>query len=505
MSSTLQHPTTDTAATDSSTATADEHNSQSVSAAMMIRRILDGNSRGGGDGGPVDDNDNVVVVQDQPTQQQQPPQQQQQGSGNDDNNTQQLVRSNQQKQQYELRLLSFFESYKYKPSVACLSPLLCARFGWESVDNDMLVCSGCKSALTVPLNLRLSLSETYIDTIRTKIVSDGHVPQTCPFKMSIETFRKYDDVSDDIGDRADGGINADVPSSSSLVPTYMTEVVPDDFLDLVDNPTPRQIIQSRAKELLMPLSRHQSTTTTTQKWTYPSLILPNEIQQIKSKAGSLLGLATEDEETTSDRGNGNASSADILALAVLGWKPLEVTSNVDLYPALEGTPPVVCLGCSVCFAFMELQLQNRKDGEGMEVDAMAEEGDGDSRRPTKRQQHRKSSSCDPVASHRYYCPFVTGFPKTVRSKTKPIWKTIFERLCQDETGNIDKFEGEANGAGNDAVVGPSTATTEKDEPDGGSAAASVDEMMNSISRIKKILYSGISHQSPSQSTVNTTE
>mmetsp|Transcript_17456 Transcript_17456/g.42440 ORF Transcript_17456/g.42440 Transcript_17456/m.42440 type:complete len:507 (-) Transcript_17456:1123-2643(-) len=506
MSSTLQHPTTDKPVTDSSTG--DEHNSQSVSAAMMIRRILDDNSLGGGGGGGggrVDGNDSNddVAVQDQPTQQQQ----QQQGRGNDDNNTHQLVRKNQQKQQYELRLLSFFESYKYKPSVACLSPLLCARFGWESVDNDMLVCSGCKSALTVPLNLRLSLSETYVGTIRTKIVSDGHVPQTCPFKMSIETFRKYDDVPDDIGDRTDGGTNTDTPSSLSLVPTYMTEVVPDDFLDLVDNPTPRQIIQSRAKELLMPLSHNQNTTTTTtaQEWMYPSLILPNEIQQIKSKAGSLLGLAQQDEETATDRSVENVSSADILALAVLGWKPLEETSNDDLYPTLEETPPVICMGCSVCFAFMELQLQNRKDGEGMEVDAMAEEGDGDSRRPTKRQQHHKSSSCDPVASHRYYCPFVTGFPKTVRSKTKPIWKTIFERLCQDETGNNDKFDGETNGTGNEAAVGPSTATTEKDEPDGGSAAASVDEMMNSISRIKKILYSGISHQSPSQSTVNTTE
>ena len=366
---------------------------------------------------------------------------------------------------------------------------------WESVDNDMLVCSGCKSALTVPLNLRLSLSEKYIDAIRTKIVSDGHVPQTCPFKMSIETFRKYDDVPDD------------ALSSCSLVPTYMTEVVPDDFLDLVDNPTPRQIIQSRAKELRMPLIRNQSTattTTTTQKWMYPSLDLPIEIQQIGSKAESLLGLAQQDQENETVRIPANQSSADILALAVLGWKTLEETPHDDLYSALEDTAPVVCLGCSVCFAFMELQLQKRKDGGATEVDETAEEADGAARRPPKRQQHRKSSNCDPLASHRYYCPFVTGFPKTVRSKTKPIWKTILERLCQDQPG-IDKFDGETNDAANDAAVGPSTATTGEAGTVVGSAAASVDEMMNSISRIKKILYSGISHQSSAQSAKDTTE
>lgn len=367
----------------------------------------------------------------------------------------------------------------------------------------MLVCSCCKSALTIPLNLRLALSQTYVDAVRTKIVTQ-HEP-TCRYGMTIESFRKYDDVPEEDVNVVDSSL------SSIVIPTYMSEVVPVDFLNLVEHPRPSEILKLRTKELLQCLRSHQSTKikdadadtanaafpaddASTPTWTYPNLELPNELQQVKVNVRSLLRLTEEDVVPSVNNGDDDLYAV-VLALAVLGWTPLDTSNDTQNHP-------VVSLGCTLCFAFMDLPLKERGGSEtdvgddttNVGTDEVKDNNDESevSRRPMKRRQ-RTPTCCNPLTSHHYYCPFVTGFPKTVQSRSKPVWKTIFERLVHEKQifGTTSEIDDGHNG--NNEKIESSSASPLTIE-DAIKVAAS-DEMMHSIGRIKKILYSGISQTS----------
>jgi len=327
--------------------------------------------------------------------------------------------SRSNRQEYEKRLLTFQASTYYaKPP--CLSPLFCARFGWQNADKDMLVCSSCSSALAITLNSKLSANtfDKLCQAYRNKIVS-CHAA-SCPFRLSsTHQLRSLEAIQDgpDNGERETG--NSDVDQVRLIVPVYMGQVLPEDSIRLMEHPTPSIMLRQNAKKLSdtirsITFITNRSTnknlagaSSTSPSWSFPRLQIPSKIQQMNSSLELTKVLGCDDES--------------ILALSLLGWIPIPSV-------ALDDSAPVVSLGCPCCLSIMDLPLDHRlriaTDKGHNEVN------DENERDPLSKRQRISSRNLNPLEAHRHYCPYKVGFPEK-STDTNPVWKSILKRLSEE--------------------------------------------------------------------------
>lgn len=339
---------------------------------------------------------------------------------------------------YEKRLLTFQASTYYaKP--ACLSPLFCARFGWQNADKNMLVCSACGSALSITLNSNLSANtfDRLCQAYRNKIVS-CHAT-SCPFRLSsIDELRSFELSEQESENIEKENSNGDVHLS---VPIYLGQVLPEDTIRLMEHPSPYMVLKRKIdnfNDIVRSInSKAAGSSLLSSTWRFPRLQVPSKIRQMNSSMNLTEVLGCDDES--------------ILALSLLGWTPI---SN----ECLDNSTPVLSLGCRCCFSIIDLQLENSsEDNDGTEIDRL-----------TKRQKI-SYRNLNPLESHRHYCPYKVGFPEKV-GDSNPVWKIILQRLCEEIHGSKTK----------------ESARIEEIEAD-----VAIGILEKSVDNVRKILHSGI--------------
>eukprot|EP00536_Pseudo-nitzschia_multiseries_P012153 jgi/Psemu1/290106/fgenesh1_pg.448_\ len=322
--------------------------------------------------------------------------------------------------QYEKRLLTFQASTYYaKPP--CLSPLFCARFGWENADKDMLVCSSCSSALAVTLNSKLSANtfDKLCHAYRNKIVCNHET--NCPFRLSsVDELRSLEAAEDQPDEEAsEENSKIDTVHVHLTVPVYMGQVLQDDAIRLMEHPKPSTLLKQRAKKIfkaLRSVSCAMSSNGSTDQneegaendaspCRYPRLQIPSKIRQMDTKSVLTKLLDCDD--------------ISILALSLLGWDPIPNKRGDDS----DGT---VSVGCPMCLSIMKLVPEQNKEEKGDDDSSDVSGSD----RSTKRQR-MSCRNTDPLEAHRHYCPYKVGFPKK-STDTNPVWKIILERLSKEQ-------------------------------------------------------------------------
>jgi len=236
-----------------------------------------------------------------------------------------------------------------------------------------------------------------------------------------------------------------------IVPVYMGQVLPHDFIRLMDLPTPSISLRQHARKLseMLPSTllddaakeitdRKDKNPTTTESitagavtatnsvineaetrpssslWKYPRLQFPSKIREMNSRGELSKFLGVDDES--------------ILILSLMGWKPIPNSSS-----CANGSTPVISLGCPLCLSMMELRLERR---HGLENDKDDNEEDETSRL-TKRAR-TCSRYFNVLDAHRHYCPYKVGFPKKA-TETNPVWEILLKRLCKEIqlSGKVD--------------------------------------------------------------------
>jgi hypothetical protein len=242
----------------------------------------------------------------------------------------------------------------------------------------------------------------------------------CPFRLSIVQFqqlegendqqekiiapgRKHNESEKPVKNENDKTSQFWEGERKLVVPSYMTSVLPEESIQVMEHPAPSGLLRQRTKKIIDILPDSH--------WKYPKLQIPSEIQQFISSCSpcdrkDFCGLGTDDES--------------VLALTLLGWKPIDkITTD---------STPVISLGCSLCFSIMELIIEHNLSSENYKEN---ENGD----RHTKRQ--KRSRSCDPLDTHRHYCPYKCGFPRLPGDPPRPVWRIIFQRLRREKEKNAD--------------------------------------------------------------------
>jgi len=344
------------------------------------------------------------------------------------------------RQEYEKRLLTFQASTYYaKPP--CLSPLFCARFGWQNADRDMLVCSHCSSAIAITLNSKLSANtfDKLCQAYRNKIVSCHQA--NCPFRLtSAQQLRSIENESEN------GNAEEDV---RLLTPVYMGQVLPEDSIRLMEHPTPSIILRQNVKKISDAV-RSVSFVTNNKRnfpegsfspsWKLPRFQIPSKIREMNANRELTKVLGSDDES--------------ILTLSLLGWDPIPSVAIDD------DSAPVFSFGCPLCLSIMDCELVNdtENDNKGDETDRL------------NKRQRISCRNLNPLEAHRHYCPYKVGFP-TKAGDINAVWKNILDRLRKEKNHAHD--------------VKPFT--TVEEMPDD----VSVGGLDESIDNVRRILRAGI--------------
>lgn len=243
----------------------------------------------------------------------------------------------------------------------------------------MLACSTCNAALAIalPSGLSTTATEGICHSYRENLAL-AH-SQNCPFKIDGEEFLRLQNHGDD-----------------DLIPAYMTSVLPQDSVELIETPSPSFLLRQRVKKLEQRCPP---------SFEYPKLETPFEsdgsIDVFKTISSSCL-----------------ATTESVAMLVVLGWEPTGQTT--------KDSGPIVSLGCRLCYSWMELKLSQVTE----RAQANSEDSNIDEDRPAKKT--RLSRYCNPLDAHRHYCPYVCGFPERLSSPKNPFWKTIVVRLQKED-------------------------------------------------------------------------
>ena len=277
----------------------------------------------------------------------------------------------------------------------------------------MLVCAGCNSALAITLNSKLSAKtfDKLCQAYRNKIVT-CHAT-SCPFRLtSSKELPSIEAVTE--GPTAMEATN-DESSVQLTVPVYMGQVLPEDSVRLMEHPRPSLLLKKNVKQFTNAIRAFSKDAG------FPILQIPSKIREMNKTLGLNKMLDCGDES--------------IMALSLLGWKPIP---NV----ALDDSTPILSVGCPCCLAIMDLRFGLRdKTGNNENNAEICNEVQPD--RFNKRQRIM-SRNINPLEAHRHYCPYKVGFPEKA-ADTNPLWKIILKRLCKEkqDSAETNKEDGTA--------------------------------------------------------------
>lgn len=305
------------------------------------------------------------------------------------------------------------------------------------------MCTSCSSALAITLNSKLS-ANTYdklCQAYRNKIVS-CHAP-SCQFRLSsTEDLRSFEATED----ATEAGENAiDLEHSRLTVPVYMSQVLPEDSVRLMEHPRPSSILKQNAKKLSDTIRSISTNTSIAEEsspssWILPKLQIPTKIRQTNSNSELTKMLGCENES--------------VLALSLLGWTSIPNMS-------LDNSAPIVSFGCPCCLSIMDVRL----------IQSTTEVDDQNETDHSNKRQRISSRHLNPLEAHRHYCPYKVGFPEKA-GQTNPLWKIILKRLSEENE------------------ITENSATIEEISTD-----ADMKSMDDSVQKVRRILRAGIATRS----------
>jgi len=256
----------------------------------------------------------------------------------------------------------------------------------------MLSCPSCGAVMAVTFSSDLSVTavEKLCSTYRANMVQMHQA--NCPFRLLAEQCLRQE-------------INEDNESNETSLPTSFAAVFPGDAVELLEHPSPAEILRERVSAIRAMANENS--------FVFPKIAVPVEFysQQEDCHPASILDSVVE----SGVLGTGIGMDSDqkyLIILAVLGWMPTIVRID-ESEPTAQA---VMSLKCPLCLATMEIPsvaVSNREEQA--------------SAHPRK---HRRTVArhCNPHDAHRYYCPYVCGFPGTATGHGKPLWKLVMERL-----------------------------------------------------------------------------
>ncbi|KAL3941414.1 MAG: hypothetical protein SGBAC_004213 [Bacillariaceae sp.] len=196
-----------------------------------------------------------------------------------------------------------------------------------------------------------------------------------------------------------------------VIPSYLVDVFPSECVELVENPRPTSLLQSRAKQL-----EEQCPP----KYKFPDLEVPDAIRK------QVVVAVDDSTPNTSSLGSQLQTTESVAILALLGWEPMKEETKL----AEDGeSPSTVTLGCRFCYSRMELMLEKEAQQEKPPPPPEEEEETTAKSPPAKRTKLSRNGA--PLDAHRHYCPYVCGFPSHLMSPKKPMWKSIVDRVHQE--------------------------------------------------------------------------
>jgi hypothetical protein len=234
----------------------------------------------------------------------------------------------------------------------------------------MLVCETCKAALSIQFHPNLKAADVRrISGVYQTKLCNGH-KVTCPFHSN--TFPK---------------------SSSTTIPAYLAFVLHEETVDLVEQPTPQQLLQKRVQKLVASVAESRQ---------IPSLDLPaKEMKEYLCEGETPEAFITR---VSAAIGTEHTWAA---VLALFGWEPMESISESYEMPMMH---------CSTCLAQGRLPAQGVLFCFGIT--------------PPAKKQRTGERLLNPILSHRHYCPFICGFPS--EGSCVPMWQTIATNLLRSE-------------------------------------------------------------------------
>ena len=415
----------------------------------------------------------------------------------------------------------------------------------------MLQCTTCQAALAIMIHPKLtqpSSVQKVVLAYETKLAT-AHKP-SCPFRLDAElylvrhnkekqaavenksTVEEEDDDDDDGDASEEEKENPEKEANtthSNIIPTHLASVLPRDFWDLVEHPSPLSLLQDRFQTLCKYiLNGEEPEVGAPPKWQLPDISLPDDVlgfgvvdpskeqddgdhhpSPSKKQSRVLARLAfdpskpytaigwekqtllttleeilrphsQEDEIRAQTRAQGawEALYEGMAALALFGWLPREEQRDSSSDKQEEAS---VTLRCSVCLSFLNFSLEKydwHHHSHGRKAtfgDGKGEEGD----RPTKRRRldstdNNSNSKLNPLLAHRCFCPYACGFPQHGERRGTPVWQNIVAKLI----GNHKK----------------SKSDQEDDQEDESNAAIKnkMDEEDSAVDRILQLLQSSVS-------------
>jgi hypothetical protein len=145
--------------------------------------------------------------------------------------------------------------------------------------------------------------------------------------------------------------------------------------------------------------------------------------------------ADDDKTTSWMKGLPPAHLESLVALVLLGWRP-PAAATLGSYGSSSSSSTsgvVVSASCPVCGASISIELCLACGGSTNSTSDSTSQLEEQQR---KKKRHRNNaSSCNPVTGHKYYCPYVVGFPINGANEAKPLWQSMADRLLSPQQPN----------------------------------------------------------------------
>ncbi len=328
---------------------------------------------------------------------------------------------------YTRRLQTFHNAQTYFAKPLKLSPLVCARFGWENTGTDFLTCSctsKCRGAIFVHFHPDLSPeSELELVNLFRKMLATSHC-DTCPFQMDSKRWLTLMD-------------NNDRNNHKFVVPPYLIPMS-QEFRILEDDSrtgfvTKEHIMleSKRLEEALAGMSiqlEHISVTSGKVEDQIKKYFDDAKRGEICSRSSiSILDLLKAGNE------RGDSISKESALLALFGWRLFQQHGDNESQPSTnqtEKSDEKIQVMCKVCYAqcFIDLSDTNSCDQRG-----------------TKRARLTTSPAAfDMLNSHRHFCPLVSGFVRNKEDETntsgtsRACWEVTLESVCRGYVASDNK-------------------------------------------------------------------
>jgi hypothetical protein len=355
-------------------------------------------------------------------------------------------------------------------------------FSWINTSVDMLSCLRCEAALCVLINPKLTKRESIkklVKAFQAKLATNHK--KSCPFRLDAELHLLQNTRN----------------KNESVVPPHLATVLSQGFLELVEHPSPLDLLKDRFNTIAKAILKDEPEPKDGDPpmWQFPSIDLPDDVMKFGAveddehvERKRMLARLSDDEtnqtvetlpsrleEILRPRGEEDKIRAQTraqhawealyegsAALALFGWMPRQ--DNRCGSSTSDGG--ALSLQCSVCLSVLNIKLQEYDRHHSPVKEKVHDEysGEGHNSGETPQKKRRRLNelgeeastglrpkAVQPLLAHRCYCPFVCGFPRDGERKGTPMWQTIASKVFEKHIETTTTESDDNNDVGDSAM------------------------------------------------------